>query len=481
VQSNCWMPNWLTKALQACTDADSNTPGCLTGSDAAPFLRDWRGRYTSKALAVLMPRNTAELSTLVAACHQNNIKMVPQGGNTGLVGGAVADLQSDGLDTVVINLSKLRGTAQVDPLNRTLTVSAGYTLQEVQDMAQAAGLLFPLSLASEGSCTIGGNLATNAGGTAVLRYGNTRDLVLGLDAVLPNGDCLCQNTGLRKNNTGYALKDLMIASEGTLGIISEVTLKLFSQPKQRLTAWISLESAAHALRNLNSLLDEFDAALTSFEWMQHHAVALVAQHFHVKLPTAQQHSYALIELCSASRTDTLTAQFEAWAEAATTQGLFQDCVLAQSEQQAKQLWALRENISEAQAKEGLNVKHDIALPVSAIPEFLKSNLDAVNAINPGIRPVVFGHLGDGNLHYNFSAPAGQDAKAFLAAFEHTLNAAVYADVNRFNGSISAEHGIGLLKKEVLLAHQDPVALATMRSIKKALDPLNLMNPGKLLG
>lgn len=466
------LPDWLTEVRDA---------SVLTGQDAQPYLTDWRKRYTGKALAVVFPRTTAALQSIVKACVANGVAMVPQGGNTGLVGGAVADVAGDGSRTLVINTSRLRETAIVDSANRTLCVSAGYTLLEVQQLAQAAGLYFPLSLASEGTCTIGGNLATNAGGTAVLRYGNTRELTLGLQAVMPDGSLLDTLTGLRKNNTGYDLRHLLIGAEGTLGIITTANLRLFSQPKTSVTAWLAVNDAAQAVSALNSLLGRFDAQLTAFEWMQHDAVTLVLRHFNGHVPvTGQTAGHALVELSSPDGDSRLAEAFEAWAQDALQGNLAQDCAIAQTLEQAKQMWALRENISEAQAKEGLNVKHDISLPVSSIPGFLDVNLPRLQQMCPGIRPVIFGHLGDGNLHYNFSCPAGADSRTFLASMESVINEAVLNDVQSFGGSVSAEHGIGLLKRDLLPRYKDATAIAVMKSVKRALDPLNLMNPGKVL-
>ncbi len=474
------LPPWLSQAVSAQEAGDSPTLA-LTGEDAKPYLTDWRKRYSGKALAVVFPRTTAALQSIVKACVTNGVAMVPQGGNTGLVGGAVGDLQGDGSNTLIINTSRLRETAVVDSANRTLSVSAGYTLLEVQQLAEQAGLYFPLSLASEGTCTIGGNLATNAGGTAVLRYGNTRELTLGLQAVMPDGALLDSLTGLRKNNTGYDLRHLLIGAEGTLGIISTVTLRLFAKPKTTLTAWLGVNDAQQAVGALNSLLDRFDAQLTAFEWMQQDALMLVLRHFGGQLPVAAQTAgHALVELSSPHADSRLAEAFESWAQDALQGNLAQDCAIAQNLEQAKQMWALRENISEAQAREGLNVKHDVSLPVSSIPGFLDVNLPRLQQMCPGIRPVIFGHLGDGNLHYNFSCPAGEDSRTFLASMESVINEAVLNDVQNFGGSVSAEHGIGLLKRDLLPRYKDATAIAVMKSVKRALDPLNLMNPGKVL-
>lgn len=476
------IPTWLQTALDAGRETpDSPATAALTGQDASAYLTDWRKRYHSRALAVVFPRTRAALRAIVQACVNARVAMVPQGGNTGLVGGATADLSGDGSRTVVINTSRLREIAQLDPKNRTLTISAGFTLLEVQQLAEQAGLYFPLSLASEGTCTIGGNLATNAGGTAVLRYGNARELTLGIEAVLPDGAWMNALTGLRKNNTGYDLRHLLIGSEGSLGIITTATLRLFARPRSVLTAWLAVATPQAAVDALNSLLNRFDAQLTTCEWMQHDALMLVLRHFGGQLPVAGTTAgHVLVELSSPDADSRLSEAFESWAENALKTGVVSDCAIAQTLEQGRQMWALRENISEAQAREGLNVKHDIALPVSSIPGFLAENLPRLQTICPGVRPVVFGHLGDGNLHYNFSCPVGENSQAFLSSMESRINTAVLNDVQKHGGSVSAEHGIGLLKRDLLPRYKDAGALAVMKAVKHALDPLNLMNPGKVL-
>ncbi len=473
---NTHLPKWLIKLQQNFNDSLS----FITGVAAQPFLSDWRGRYHSQALAVAFPSNSDAVVALVKACIEHKIAMIPQGGNTGLVGGAAADLQGDGRHTLVINLSKLRNQLLADPLNRSLTASAGYTLKEVQSCAEKAGLYFPLSLASEGSCTIGGNLSTNAGGTAVLRYGNARDLVLGLEAVLPNGNKLNQLHGLRKNNCGYDLKHLFMGAEGTLGIITTATLKLFSLPKRRVTLWVAFDHIKKACDCLTSLFETFDAQLTAFEWIENPALELVIQQFKRQRPCATSHGYALVELSDFQNEANLLQLVEKWAEKSLKNKQFNDCMVAQNEKQRTNLWQLRELISAAQAKLGLNIKHDIALPISNIPNFIEKNLSRIAQKFPNIQPVIFGHLGDGNLHYNFSAPPDQKPQVFLQKNEAEINSIVYEDVLYFNGSISAEHGIGLLKRELFNKTTDRTTVEVMRNIKQSMDPLNLMNPKKII-
>jgi len=470
---NKHLTDWLSQFKQICGDnAVINDP-----AEMAPYLSDWRKRYTGQALAVLCPTTANEVADVVKLCIEHRISITPQGGNTGLVGGAVS-LDDNG---IVLCTKRLKSTALVDVPNRTCTISAGFPLYEVQQLADQAGLLFPLSLASEGSCTIGGNLSTNAGGTAVLRYGNTRELVLGIEAVLPNGEIYSDLQGLRKNNTGYDLKQLLIGAEGTLGIITAATLKLFAKPHHYVCAWVGVLHTQAAIDLLAAALNTFDAQLTSFEYIQHAAVALVVQHFHKQLPIHTQPEYVLLELsCFDSDPQKVTELLQHLLATTLTAGIITDAVIAQNEEQRKNLWALREQISEAQAKEGLNLKHDISLPISKIPDFLAGTLPILNQHTPGVRPIFFGHLGDGNLHFNISAPLGENPSQFLKNKESQINTLVHDAITRFGGSISAEHGIGLLKREALLHYKSKTAIAAMQAIKQALDPLNLMNPGKVI-
>ena len=405
--------------------------------------------------------------------------MVPQGGNTGLVMGSTPD---DSGREVVLSLQRLNAVRQVDKANATITVEAGCLLQQVQEAADAAGFLFPLSLASEGSCTIGGNLASNAGGTQVLRYGNARDLCLGLEVVTPQGEVWQGLSGLRKDNTGFDLRNLFIGSEGTLGVITAATLKLFPKTAAQRTAWAAVPSVQAAVDLLGLAQQQLGPGLTGLEMMSQVALGLVAKHMPpLHIPFWQVAPYCVLLELSDSESDVhAQQQLEQLLESAMSRGCVVDAVVAQSLAQSQELWHVRESISMAQAAEGLNIKHDIALPVSAIPAFV-AQTDALLAQRlPGVRMVNFGHLGDGNLHYNVQCPLHADAAAFLHTHEAQVNHWVYESVKDFGGSISAEHGIGRLKVDTLSHFKDPVAMAMMRNIKQALDPKNLMNPGRVL-
>ena len=441
-------------------------------ADTAPFVTDWRGRYRGAARCVVRPANTGEVVAVVKACAAAGVPMVPQGGNTSLCGAATPD-ESGG--AVVISLSRLNRILAVDPENSTISVEAGCPLAEVQAAARAVDRLFPLALASEGSCQIGGNLSTNAGGVQVLRYGNTRELTLGLEVVLANGEIWNGLRGLRKDNTGYDLKHVFIGAEGTLGIITAAVLKLFPLPKTQTTCWLSLPDAAAAVNLINRAKSVFDARLTAFELVSETALGLVLQHIpQTQRPVAPAPWYVLAEF-----SDTAPADVEHWLADCLDGGLLSDGVIAQSATQAGRLWSLRENISEAQKIEGISIKHDIAVPVSRIPDFLAAADAALLAGWPGIRIVAFGHVGDGNLHYNLSKPAAGDNAAFIAS-QPAVNAVVHDIVHALNGSISAEHGLGQLKREEILRYKSATEMALMRAIKQALDPLGLMNPGKVL-
>ncbi|MFZ2990550.1 FAD-binding oxidoreductase [Ideonella sp.] len=449
----------------------------LTEGDLSAYELDWRKRYRGRALAVVRPASTIEVAAVVKACAAHGASLVPQGGNTGLVGGGVPD----GSGTqVVLNLGRMTRIRAVDPANLTMTVEAGCILQTLQQAADDAGLMFPLSLAAEGSCTIGGNLATNAGGTQVLRYGNARELCLGLEVVTAQGEVWDGLSGLRKDNTGYDLRDLYIGSEGTLGVITAATLKLTPRPGARVTAMAACADVAAAVRLLELARARLDAGLSGFELMSRFSLELVGRHFpQLPQPLPQAPWCVLLELSSAGE-EAGRAALEALLGEALEQGLIDDAAVAQSLAQSRNLWHLRESIPLAQSEEGLNIKHDIALPVSAIPAFVEATDAALERAVPGARLVNFGHVGDGNLHYNVQAPEGIDSAAFLAAHESAINALVYAEVRRHGGSISAEHGVGALKRDILPLYKSPVALSLMRTIKTALDPLATMNPGRLI-
>ncbi len=454
----------------------------LTEGDLSAYEQDWRKRMHGKARAVVRPANAQEVAAVVRACAAAGAPIVPQGGNTGLSVGSTPDTSGR---EVVLSLGRMNAVRALDPDNLTLTAEAGCILQNVQAAAAQAGLLFPLSLAAEGSCTIGGNLGTNAGGTQVVRYGNTRDLCLGLEVVTAQGEIWNGLKGLRKDNTGYDLRNLLIGSEGTLGIITAATLKLFPQPAARLTAWAAVPSMAHAVELLGLAHRQLGAGLTGFEVMGRFALSLVDRHMpQLRVPFVDNFDVpycVLLENSDSESEDHARARFEALLEMAFEAGCVSDAVVAESLAQAHQLWHIRESIPLAQAEEGLNIKHDISVPISRIPAFVEY-ADALLAREiAGVRLVNFGHLGDGNLHYNVQAPEGSDAKAFLAAQEARVNDLVYGAVAQFGGSFSAEHGVGALKTDELAHYQSPVALSMMRAIKQALDPQNLLNPGRVLG
>lgn len=447
-------------------------------ADMDPFLSDWRGRYHGRARAVVRPRDTAEVAAVVAACAQAGVAMVPQGGNTGLCGGATP--LGDGA-AVVISLARMNRVRAVDPDNDTLTVEAGCTLAAVQEAAQAAGRMFPLSLASEGSCRIGGNLSTNAGGVQVLRYGNTRDLVLGLEVVLPDGRVWDGLRGLRKDNTGYDLKQLFIGAEGTLGIVTAAVLKLFPAIRSRATAWVAVPDPRAAVRLLGMLRAACGDRVSAFEIVGRTALGLVLRHIPgARDPLAGAPAWTvLVELSDPAVDAPLDDQLQAVLGEAFAQGLAGDAALAASGAQAQALWALREDISEAQRIEGVSIKHDVSVPVSRIPDFLERAGEALAARWPDVRVVAFGHIGDGNLHYNLSKSVADDNAAFVARTPE-VNRIVHDLVCELGGSISAEHGLGQLKREEVLRYKPALEMELMRRVKQAFDPAGLMNPGKVL-
>ena len=448
-------------------------------ADLSAWEQDWRKRVRGTALAVVRPGSTQQVADVVKACAAAGTSIVPQGGNTGLVVGSTPDNSGT---QIVLSLQRMSAVRAVDPGNSTITVEAGCVLQNLQTAAEQAGFLFPLSLGAEGSCTIGGNLATNAGGTQVVRYGNARELCLGVEVVTAQGEIWDGLSGLRKDNTGYDLRDLFIGSEGTLGIITAATMKLYPQPAAQLTAWAAVASLEDAVALLVLAQKRLNAGLTGFEVMGQFALSLVDKHYpHLRVPLWKDAPWCvLLENSDSESEDHARAQFESLLEAALEQGLVSDAVVAENITQAHNLWHIRESISLAQAEEGLNIKHDISIPVSRIPEFVRQADAALAAAIPGVRFVNFGHLGDGNLHYNIQAPAEGDARVFLNEQEENVNTIVYDTVQAFDGSISAEHGVGELKRHKLVKHKSPVALGMMRAIKAALDPQGLMNPGRVL-
>lgn len=447
-------------------------------ADMAPYLLDWRKRFSGTAQAVLRPGSADEVARIVKLCAMRGVAIVPQGGNTGLCGGATPDPSGQ---QIVLSLQRLNRIRAVDTVNDTITVEAGCILQAVQDTAAAAGRLFPLSLAAEGSCTIGGNLSTNAGGTGVLRYGNARELCLGLEVVTPQGELWNGLRGLRKNNTGYDLRDLYIGAEGTLGIITAAVLKLYPAPAAQLTALAGLKTPRDALALLNLAQQIAGPLLTGFELMSDFCLTLVGKHYpHMRYPFgARQPQTVLLELSDNEDEAHARTIFERLMQTAFDRGLVQDAVVAESHAQSRALWNLREHIPLAQAEEGKNIKHDVSVPISRIADFINATDAALQHAFPGLRMVTFGHLGDGNLHYNVSPPPGTEYDAFLA-HQAAINRIVHDSVHAHDGSISAEHGLGQLKREEVVRYKSPVEMQLMRTIKQALDPQGIMNPGKVV-
>jgi FAD/FMN-containing dehydrogenase len=446
-------------------------------ADVDPYVTDWRGRYRGRTRAVVRPGTTAEVSAVVRSCGEHGVPIVPQGGNTGLCGGATPHESGE---EIVVSLARLARVRAIDAANATLTVEAGVPLARVQQTAADAGLFFPLSLAAEGSCAIGGNLSTNAGGTAVLRYGTARELVLGLEVVLADGRVWESLKGLRKDNTGYDVKQIFLGSEGTLGIITAAVLKLFPKPQTSATAFAALAGVDAAIALLGDLRQGLGDRLTGFELISRECIDLTRKQFPAFADPLPGHAwYALIQADDAAADSAIPAQIETALGAAIEQATARDATIARSSAQAAALWTLREHIPEAQRREGANIKHDISLPVSHIPGFLDAAQEQLNAALPGVRYVVFGHLGDGNLHYNLSAPIGASATAFLEEAPRA-NRIVYDLVAAHGGSFSAEHGIGQLKREEMSRYKPAVEVELMRRIKHALDPGALLNPGKVL-
>ncbi|MBL0919941.1 MAG: FAD-binding oxidoreductase [Hydrogenophaga sp.] len=454
----------------------------LDEDEKAPFLTDWRGRWRGQACAVVQPDTAQDVAGVLAWCHARNVPVVPQGGNTGLSGGAVPDGAGA---AVLLSLTRLNRIRSVDPANHTLVAEAGCTLLQVQQAAEEAGRLFALSLAAEGSCTIGGNLATNAGGVQVLSFGNARELCLGLEVVTPDGELWNGLRGLRKDNTGYDLRDLFIGSEGTLGVITAAVLKLHPRPAGQVACFVAVPGPAAALQVLGHAQSRLGSALTACELVSHTCLQLVARHMPaVRLPLQDASPwYVLLEASDGRDENHAREAIESALEQALDDGSATDAAVSASLSQFEALWALRENISEAQAAEGKNIKHDIALPISRIPAFLAEADAALMQRFEGIRLVTFGHLGDGNLHYNLSPSpertGAEHAAAFLA-MEPAINRVVHDLVAAQGGSISAEHGLGVLRRDEAARYRSPIEQRLMAAIKQALDPKGLMNPGKLL-
>ena len=479
-----------SSSLHAVEDLAAAFTGRLITSptEMAPFLTDWRKRWVGKALAVAQPDSPEEVAKVVRWCFQRKIPVVPQGGNTGLSGGSIPDTKGN---AVVISLARLKTISPVDTLNNTVVVQAGAVLQAVQQAAQEAGRLFPLSLAAQGSCTIGGNLSTNAGGVQVLRYGNARELCLGLQVVTAEGQLWDGLRGLRKDNTGYDLKDLFIGAEGTLGIITAAVLKLYPLPAGKTAAIVAVTSVAQAMALFDLARAQLGSDLTAFELISERCMELVIKHFpSCRRPLASVAPWwVLVEVSSLQSAASSQAQLQACLEVAFEKDLVQDAAISESQAQLQQFWALRENISEAQGQEGKNIKHDIAIPISDIAQFVETASQAITESFPGTRMVVFGHLGDGNLHFNVSPPVpeaglspeqalGQEER-FMAQ-QDAINLLTHDWVAHFKGSISAEHGLGVLRRDEAARYKSPVERNLMRTLKRALDPYNLMNPGKVL-
>lgn len=448
-------------------------------ADMASYLAEPRDLFRGTARCIVRPGSTAEVAAVLKACNEAGVAVVPQGGNTGLVGGQIPG-QEGRSGEVLLSLTRMNRLRDTDAASMTMTVEAGMTLLAVQEAADEAGALFPLSLASEGSCTIGGNLATNAGGTAVLAYGNARDLVTGLEVVLADGRILSNLSKLKKDNTGYDLKHLFMGSEGTLGVITAAVVKLYPRPRAVETAFVGLKSPQDALALLNLAQARAGGDVKTFEIMARFGLEVVLNHAPgARDPLQGKHAwYVLMELGSQMEQglgDVMTALLETAAE----QGLIEDAAVAASLDQRKAFWRLREDMSDMQKHEGGSIKHDISVPVALVPQFLDELYPAVEAFMPGARPCPFGHLGDGNIHANISQPVGMDKQAFLDRW-YEMNEVVHAIAARMNGSISAEHGIGTLKRDLLPAVKNPVAMQVMRALKDTLDPKGILNPGKVL-
>ena len=441
-------------------------------NEIAPHLEEWRSKYQGKSSLLLMPASTAEVAAVLAICGETGTQIVPQGGNTGLVGGQIPFHGE-----VLLSLKRMNRVRAVDPHGMVLTAEAGVILAAAQKAADGAGLIFPLSLASEDSCTIGGNIATNAGGNHVIRYGMMRSLVLGLEVVLANGEVLEMLRPLHKDNSGYDLKQIFIGSEGTLGVVTAANLRLFARPAETAVALAAVPSPAAALKLLGHMQATTGGLLSAFELIPRIAMELVTRHIPGTRDPLESPSpwYVLMEVAGGSGAG-LPDQVEAGLGEAAAQDFISDATIAGNQQQAEALWKIRDSISEAQKREGASIKHDISVPVASIPAFIEKATKAVAEKFPGARPVTFGHLGDGNLHFNFNAPPGKDAE-FLAQWDE-MQLTVHDIVKEFHGSISAEHGIGTMKRDLLPRYKSSEELDAMRALKQAFDPRNILNPGK---
>jgi FAD/FMN-containing dehydrogenase len=442
----------------------------------AGALVEPRGLYHGKALALVRPGATREVAAVAALCNEARIGMVPQGGDTGLVGGQIPDMSGE---EIIVSTQRLRAVREVDIDADVMICESGVTLAEAQAAALDSNRLFPLSLASEGTCTIGGNVSTNAGGVTVIAYGNTRDLVTGVEAVLADGRIVNALSKLRKDNTGYDVKSLFVGAEGTLGIVTAASLRLFPNPRARATAFVALKSPDDALKLLRMLRERLGATITSFELIGRNAYDIALRHGGARAPLAGAHDWFVLVEASSQAQGGLDEAFAGALEAALEKGVIEDASIAASLEQRAAFWQLRECLSDAQGKEGGSIKHDVSVEVGLVPAFISEATPTVEAFAPGARVVAFGHLGDGNIHFNVSQPVGADKQAFLGTWE-AMNDVVHAIVARLGGSYSAEHGIGQLKRALLARWKDPASLAMMRQIKATLDPNGVMNPGKVL-
>lgn len=450
----------------------------ITESAMEGYLREWRGKYVGQAAAILRPKSVDEVIEIVKIANEEHVALIPQGGNTGLVGGQIA---FDAERQFVVNLSRLNKIRDVDAAGYTLSVEAGAVLQNIQQAADGADRLFPLSMASEGSCQIGGNLSSNAGGTGVLAYGNARDLVLGIEAVLPNGDLYNGLSRLKKNNTGYDLKNLFIGAEGTLGIITAATLKLFPKPRGKQTAFLAFEDLEAVSRFYISAQSLAASMVTTFEIIPRIGIEFLIKHVEGAHDPLKKTApwYVLVELSSNQSNEHADQVMMSLLEAGMETRDILDGTIAASEKQRQSFWHLRHELSACQKEEGGSIKHDISVPVANLPAFIQEAIDAVHAFMPECRPVPFGHWGDGNIHFNISQPVGMEREAYLTMWDE-FNDIVHGVALSYGGSISAEHGIGVMKRDMLAKVKDPVALDLMRKLKSTLDPNGIMNPGKVL-
>jgi len=454
--------------------------GCLVeDADVEPFVVDYKGIYRGNTPVVVRPKTEDEVAQVVQYCHKHGVRVVPQGGNTSMVGGSVPDASGN---AIVINLARMNGIYEIDILNDTITVQAGCTLAQVCDAATASGRLFPLRIGSAGSCQIGGNLSTNAGGTAVLKYGNMRDLTLGLEVVLPDGRVWTKLRGLRKDNTGYDLKQLFIGAEGTLGIITAAVLKLAPMPTARSVALVKVPDPRSAIHLLASAKEIAGQAINAFELISPDAMSLVLEHLRLERAPLEGPAgwQILVELTSGGGQQELDEVLMRVLETAQEQQLVQDAILASSNAQIEHLWKIREEISDAQTRAKGSVRCDVSVPISRVGDFIEEASARVLEIAPDARMVIYGHVGDGNVHFNPLRPASVDAKDFLSKFGDAITEAADGLAVSMEGSISAEHGVGVAKRDELRKYKSKVELDLMRSVKRALDPGDLMNPGKML-